>query len=135
MEAAAPPQTFVAPAPAPLDVDCRLPLRRLAGDIYASLDALEPFGPGFAPPQFLSTDVNILSCWRSGPEGRNLRLRLRDGKTTKVAVWARHGEQFERLRAVPPDRRATIVYTLSKDAPGPQGAPSWLIRILALDLT
>jgi len=129
------PQTFAAPAPTPLDVDCRLPLRRLAADIYASLDALEPFGPGFAPPQFLSTDVNILSCWRSGPEGRNLRLRLRDGKTTKVAVWARHGDQFERLRAVPPDRRATIVYTLSKDAPGPQGAPSWLIRILALDLS
>ncbi len=82
----------------PIEVDCRLPLHRVVSDVYDSIDSLAPFGPGWHEPRFHCARVRVLRCWRSGPEGRNLRLTLQQGKTELVASWPRQGHLCDHLR-------------------------------------
>lgn len=96
-----------------IHVDCQLPLHRLVPEIYAALQALAPFGPGFAEPQFVCKRARIVRCWRSGTGGRNLRLVLRQGASERVAFWARQGEQCDAIRAAIPKLPALdIVYAI-----------------------
>jgi hypothetical protein len=80
-------------------VDCRLPLSLLVSRIYREQQALAPFGPGYPEPVYICQSTRIFSCWRSGAEGRNLRLRARDAKGEGVFFWARRGDLCESLRA------------------------------------
>lgn len=82
----------------PLVVDLRLPLNRLVPRIYHEQQKLAPFGPSFSPPAYIALGVKLLGCWRSGAEGRNLRLRVRDSTGEKVFFWARQGDLYETLR-------------------------------------
>lgn len=84
---------------APTVVDCRLPLNRLIPRIYREQQALAPFGPGFAEPIYLCQGARVTSCWRSGAEGRNLRLRARDATGEAVFFWARQGGLCDLFRA------------------------------------
>jgi hypothetical protein len=74
---------------------------------------LAPFGDQFPEPVFVSTDLKILRCWQSGPEGRNLRLMLAD-KVTKVGfLWSRQGPLCKRLQPrLPWPEAVDVVYTL-----------------------
>lgn len=98
---------------ASITVDCRLPLNRLIPRIYREQQALAPFGSGFSEPIYLCQGARVTSCWRSGAEGRNLRLRVRDATGEGVFFWARQGDLCDLFRAAlgqtPP---LDIVFTL-----------------------
>ena len=82
----------------PLLVDLRLPLDRLVPRIYHEQQALAPFGPGFPSPTYIAQGVRLLGCWRSGAEGRNLRVRVRDASADRIFFWARQGDLCDILR-------------------------------------
>jgi single-stranded-DNA-specific exonuclease len=98
---------------APITVDCLLPLHSITEDRYRALRMLAPFGDQFPEPVFVSTDVKILRCWQSGPDGRNLRLVLGD-KLGKVSfLWSRQGSLCRSIQSSLPWTRAVdVVYTL-----------------------
>jgi single-stranded-DNA-specific exonuclease len=113
-----------------LAVDCVLPLRRLVRENQEAVRLLEPFGVGFPEPVFVAKQVTIERCWPSGPEGRTLRLRLRDGAVTRTAMWPRHGHLWIEIeRARPTLRAVDVVYTLA--APG-RGGDDSVPRVVAL---
>ncbi len=116
----------------PIAVDCRLPLNRLLARIYHEQEALAPWGPGFAEPVYICQGARILSCWRSGAEGRNLRLKARDATGEGVFFWARQGDLCDSLRAHL-NRLPTfdLIYTLDAYT-RPSGDLDLLPRILAL---
>src|SRR5262249_49181592 len=115
-----------------LMVDCRLPLNRVRPETYQAMRDLAPYGPRFPEPYFVCREAQILRCWRSGPGGRNLRLTLRDGTATRVALWSRHGEWSEAMQAVlgrlPP---FDVVYSLGAYRP-PSGTLELIPRVVAL---
>ncbi|MDE3229285.1 MAG: single-stranded-DNA-specific exonuclease RecJ, partial [Chloroflexota bacterium] len=93
-------QRRAAPAEAAaITVDCRLPLNRLIPRIYREQQALAPFGQKFGEPVYLCQGARVTSCWRSGVEGRNLRLRVRDATGEGVFFWARQGDLCDLFRA------------------------------------
>lgn len=116
----------------PVAVDCRLRLNRLTtrSDIYADIEALEPFGAGFAEPIFLTPDLRITNCRRSGPEGRTLRLSLSDGQhTVREAIWSRRGEFCDRLKGMLSSLSLVdVAYTLRKYRT-PGGEPAWRMHV------
>lgn len=97
----------------PVVVDCRLPLNRLAPRIYHEQQALSPYGVGFPEPVYVCQGARVTSCWRSGADGRNLRLRVRDATAERVLFWNRQGDLCDDIRAqigrMPP---LDLVYTL-----------------------
>jgi single-stranded-DNA-specific exonuclease len=109
-------------------VDCRLPLRSVTPETYSALRRLGPFGPGFPPPVFLAPRVRVARCWRSGPEGRNLRVALRDGTSERVALWKGQGALQPMVRAI---AFAEVVYTLDS-FPRADGPAELIMRVLAL---
>jgi len=98
---------------APLNVDCRLTLNRLIPRIYHEQQYLAPYGPGFPEPVYICQSARILAAWRSGADGRNLRLRARDATGDGVFFWGRQGELSDSIRArlnqLPP---VDIIFTL-----------------------
>ncbi|HEV2235835.1 MAG TPA: DHHA1 domain-containing protein, partial [Ktedonobacterales bacterium] len=84
----------------PLAIDCALPLSRDLLDRYHALAALAPYGVDFPTPVFVARDARVVGCWASGPEGRNLRLRLRHGGVERTALWSRQGARAVALRAL-----------------------------------
>lgn len=95
--------------------DCALPLDQASNDRYLAVHALEPYGPSFPEPVFLARNLAITRCWRSGPEGRTLRLRLRDERGREhVVLWSRAGERCDAMqRLLPQFPRCDVAYTLS----------------------
>ncbi len=116
------------PATAELLIDCRLPLRRVVPETYEAIRQLAPYGNAFPPPTFLASRVRIARCWRSGPEGRNLRIALREGTTERIAVWSRQGHLLPALRDLGP---VDVVYTFG-DFVRPGTPPEYLLRVLAI---
>jgi single-stranded-DNA-specific exonuclease len=84
---------------AALHADCRLTLRHLDLEHYQAIRALAPFGPSFEEPVFVCRGMRIVRCWRSGADGRTLRLLLRDASGERVALWSRHGLWCDQLQA------------------------------------
>ncbi len=126
------PTTSIEEGAKPLEVDCRLPLSRLTGETYQAIRALAPFGAEFPEPRFVCYGARIMRCWRSGVEGRNLRVVLRDQTGERVFLWPRQGEIADALRlALPKTPMLDVVYTVDafhrRD-----GAPELLLRILAM---
>ncbi len=100
-------------------VDCQLPLRRLVPEIADVVRSLEPYGTSFPEPIFISSPVRIVGFWRSGPGGKTLRLRLREGDAERVAFWPRQGELYDVLQAAMPTlAEVSVVYSL---VPGRDG--------------
>ena len=97
----------------PVMVDCLMPLGSVAEDRYWALRELAPFGVGFLEPVFVSTGLKISRCWRSGPEGRNLRLMLADAATRVSFLWSRQGALFDSVQArLPRLSPVDVVYTM-----------------------
>jgi single-stranded-DNA-specific exonuclease len=97
----------------PLLVDCQLPLRSITRDRYQALRMLAPFGDRFPEPVFVSTDLKILRCWQSGPDGRNLRLVLGDKVSSVGFLWSRQGSLCKHVQSsLPRLQTVDVVYTL-----------------------
>ena len=94
--------------------DCALPLSHADRGRYEAIHALEPFGTGFPEPVFLARTLTIVRCWRSGPDGRTLRLKLRDDRQGReyVMLWSRAGHRFDAIQPLLP-LRCDVAYTLS----------------------
>ncbi len=116
-----------------LVADCALPLGLVSRDRYQAIHALEPFGPSFPEPIFLARNMTITRCWRSGPEGRTLRLRLRDEHGREhVALWSRMGERCDAIQPLLPQLpRCDIAYTLSAFSRR-DGQFDLLVRLMAV---
>jgi single-stranded-DNA-specific exonuclease len=117
-----------APGPAALHVDCRLPLRRALLETYTAIRALAPFGAGFPEPILLATRIRLVRCWRSGPEGRTLRLLLREGTVERSALWSRQGNLLPAVRDLD---LVDVAYALDV-VTRPGRAPEPLVRVLGL---
>ncbi|HEX9036110.1 MAG TPA: single-stranded-DNA-specific exonuclease RecJ [Ktedonobacterales bacterium] len=116
----------------PLAVDLRLTLNRLAPRIYHEQQALAPFGPAFPAPTYIAMNVRILGCWRSGSEGRNLRLRARDSGADRVFFWARQGDLCDVMRPLLTTLPALdLIFTLDAFI-RPTGDLDLLPRVLGL---
>jgi len=83
----------------PLAVDCRLLLDRVTVQKYGEMRRLAPYGAAFPEPQFVCWKARITRCWRSGADGRNLRLALRDDVAERTFLWSRQGPICDDLRA------------------------------------
>lgn len=115
--------------------DCRLRLHRLApgSTVYDDIAALEPFGAGFVEPIFLTPCLRIVSCRRSGPEGRTLRLTLQDDRGVKrEAIWSRRGEYCDRLRTLLPSLPLVDVAYTPRRSSAMTDSPSWLMHLETL---
>ncbi len=98
---------------APIAVDCLLPLSSINEGRYQALRKLAPFGEKFPEPVFLSTNLKVQRCWQSGPDGRNLRLALRDKSSKVNFLWSRQGMLFASVQSSLPRLQAVdVVYTL-----------------------
>lgn len=116
----------------PLAVDCRLPLNRLLPRIYREQQALAPYGPAFPEPVYMSQGARITSVWRSGADGRNLRVRVRDATAERVFFWARQGDLCDDIRAQIGRMPAfDLIYTIDAFQ-RPAGEIDLLPRIVAL---
>jgi single-stranded-DNA-specific exonuclease len=113
--------------------DCALPLGRADRERYEAVHALEPFGTGFPEPVFLAQNLKIVRCWRSGPGGRTLRLRLREESGREhVILWSRAGERFDAIQPLLPRLpRCDVAYTLSAFMRR-DGQLDLLLRLVAL---
>ncbi len=89
-------------------IDAEVALPQLMGTTLQTLRRLEPFGVGNPAPVFLTKDVLVEDVRTMGADGQHLRLRLRSGGATWVAVAFRQPWQ-------PGIERADIVYSLDVD--------------------
>ncbi len=116
----------------PLMVDCRLPLDRVNLQRYADIRRLAPFGVSFPEPRFVCRGARVMRCWRSGSEGRNLRLALRASGEERVFLWSRQGAICEELRtAIPRLPAYDVVYTFDAFQRA-DGETQLIARIVAL---
>lgn len=117
----------------PRAIDCRLPLHRIVPDVANAINALAPFGHGFPEPTFISHGVRLMRCWRTGVDGRNLRVVLREGRVERVALWARQGHRYDELmRALPTLPPLDVVYSIDTYRNRTSDAIEVSPRILAL---
>jgi single-stranded-DNA-specific exonuclease len=93
----------------PLTIDCELPLNRDLRDRYRALAELAPYGMDFPVPVFVARSVEVVGCWPSGPEGRNLKLKLRHAGSEHWAIWSRQGSRLAAMRAL---GQADLAYSL-----------------------
>ncbi|HEY7340775.1 MAG TPA: single-stranded-DNA-specific exonuclease RecJ [Ktedonobacterales bacterium] len=116
-----------------LEPDCALPLGMVNNERYLAVHALEPYGPSFPEPVFLARNLAITRCWRSGPEGRTLRLKLRDEHgDERVVLWSRAGERFDSIQPLLPRLpRCDVAYTLSAFTRR-DGQVDLLVRLVAV---
>lgn len=116
-------------ASAPRRIDCKLPLRRLVPQNVRAIRDLEPYGAGFAEPVFLAPRVQIVAAWRSGQGGATLRLRIREGRAERTAIWPKCGALRDALAAeISSGLEVDLVYAVGTSRQSPEP----LIRVLAL---
>ena len=93
-----------------LNIDARVNLNELAGDAFASIQSLSPFGIGNPVPTFLSDDVEILDRRTMGKNGEHLRLKLRQNDSVWDGVAFRLSNHQEELSS-----NLDIVYNVEVD--------------------
>ncbi len=73
---------------------------RLKYSTYNKIQQLSPFGAANPEPIFKSERLRLLSCWASGVEGRNLRMRLEGNGVQLNGVYIRGGVQLPEFNGV-----------------------------------
>jgi single-stranded-DNA-specific exonuclease len=100
----APEEPASTPPPASLSVGMiDLILRRAENfnyGTYTRIRQLSPFGAANPEPVFKAEKLRLLNCWSSGPDGRNLRLRLRIGTHQISGTLARGAARLASLKGV-----------------------------------
>jgi single-stranded-DNA-specific exonuclease len=69
-----------------LVIDAEVPLSRIDGTMIRAMRELAPFGAGNPQPAFVARRAEVREARTMGAEGRHLRLKLREGAVTWVAV-------------------------------------------------
>jgi single-stranded-DNA-specific exonuclease len=93
-----------------LDIDARVRLNDLAGDTFASIQSLSPYGIGNPVPAFLSEGVEMLDKRTMGKDGEHLRLKLRQDDSVWDCVAFRLSNHQEELTS-----KLDIVYNVEVD--------------------
>ena len=93
-----------------LNIDARINLTELAGDAFASIQSLSPFGIGNPVPSFLSQDVELLEKRTMGNNGEHLRMKLRQNDSIWDSVAFRLSSHQEEISS-----RLDIVYNVEVD--------------------
>ena len=93
-----------------LNIDARINLTELAGDAFASIQSLSPFGIGNPVPSFLSQDVELLEKQTMGNHGEHLRMKLRQNGSIWDSVAFRLSSRQEEISS-----RLDIVYNVEVD--------------------
>ena len=77
---------------------------------YARLRKLGPFGADNPEPVFKIENLRLLSCWTSGVEGRNLKMRLGIGSNGQLSgTLTRGGPRLSSFKGV---QHVTIIFRL-----------------------
>lgn len=69
-----------------IDIDTEVRLPELGGNVFQTLQKLEPFGQGNPQPCFISRGVEVMECRLMGKGDEHLRLKLKQGGTVWDAV-------------------------------------------------
>jgi len=93
-----------------LDIDAEVPLPKLGGNTFSTLQKLAPFGKGNPLPTFISRGVQVTDLRVVGNNDAHLKLKLRQGSTTWDGIAFRSGENIGAVSS-PLD----IVYNLVAD--------------------
>lgn len=93
-----------------INIDAEVSLGMFAGEMYAKLQQLAPFGTANPLPCFVSRRVDVLERRQMGGQCEHLRLKLRQDGSTWDAVGFGLGPNFTELTA-----KVDIVYTLELD--------------------
>jgi single-stranded-DNA-specific exonuclease len=96
-----------------LNIDALVTLPELAGDTFATIQSLSPFGIGNPVPTFLSRGVEVLEQRTMGNNAEHLRVKLKQGGTVWDSVAFRLGNHREELSS-----RLDIVYNMEVDSWG-----------------
>lgn len=105
----------------------------LTYETYQKLRALGPFGAGNPEPTFKMEHLRLLSSWASGPEGRNLRLRLAapNSHQQRLGTILRGASQLASLSGV---THVTIIFRLEANYyPNDDGKYDVWLRILHVE--
>lgn len=79
-------------------IDTTVPLRRIDWQLRLLIDQCAPFGAGSAEPTFATLNVELLDSTRVGPEGKHLRVHVRDRDGRDVmAIGFRMGERQDQF--------------------------------------
>lgn len=86
-------------------------VERLTYETYQQIRALGPFGAGNPEPTFKMENLRLLASWTSGPEGRNLRMRLAASNSPqqRLGTILRGSAQLASLTGV---SRVNIIFRL-----------------------
>ena len=85
--------------------------REVNEDLWRAVEMLEPFGEGNPEPIFGIRGVHLKDVSVMGNEGKHLSCSF--DRSLPHAVWWRHGNEVERLRAL--HSTVDITFSLSKD--------------------
>ncbi len=69
-----------------IDIDAEVRLSELGGNVFPSLQMLQPFGKGNPQPCFISRGTEVSECRHMGKGNEHLRLKLKQGGTVWDAV-------------------------------------------------
>ena len=115
------------------DVDGYMSLASINEATLRSLAELEPFGQGFPEPVFMCRGVSIVRSRRTGLDGRNLTLTLRDTTGECLATWSKMGSQHLDVQvSMGSNTRFDAVFTLSSFRSNRDGRIVPVARLLAL---
>ncbi len=98
-----------------LTIETEVPLPLLAGETFAMIKRLAPFGYGNPVPTFLSRQVEVIDCRCVGSKQEHLKLKVRQGNT----VWEGIGFDLANL-ATEVTPYLDLVYNLGVDQWGNQ---------------
>lgn len=83
-----------------ITVDTTIPLKRVDWQLRLLIDQCSPFGAGAPEPTFASMNVELIDAVRVGPDGKHLRVRMRDREGKEVsAIGFRMGERGDAFHA------------------------------------
>ena len=98
-------------------------------DTLASLQQLEPFGPGHSQPLFGARDCRVWRARAIGRAGDHLKVELRHGESRCTAIWWNRGDLTSSL---PRGARVDAAFSLQADTYAGPGAVQMVLRDMFL---
>ncbi len=93
-----------------IEIDAEVELAALGGDVFPTIQKLEPFGQGNPPPAFLSRNVSVVEWRTMGSNCEHLKMRVRQNGVIWDAVGFGLGNRSGEITG-----SLNIVYNLEVD--------------------